>query len=373
MDYEKKYKETFEKAREIYNDSFFNEGVSGYNLMERLFPELRESEDEKIKKALINYFDNANKSDENPLMQYGIQTDKVITWLKKQGEKPQGKSALEAVNEEKVANQICVKPSDNIKPKFMVGDWITNGLCTWKIELIRDGLYCQTQCDIECGGDIESIDKEYHLWTIADAKPGDILASELCDSIILFGGIKDNNIDFYCDYDFTEIEVPGDRFAVNNGQHYGSVEDTEDFHPATKEQRDVLMKAMKEAGYTFDFDKKELKKIEEECDGEDYGIDSLWHAHRILEKTLGKVEGYQSDDGILEHKCAITAVKKLCEQKPKWSEEDEKTWKELIEEVKDQLDSVPPPLCRDKEDEKVLKQVTRWLDWLKSLKQRIGG
>ena len=53
-----------------------------------------------------------------------------------------------------------------------------------------------------------------------------------------------------------------------------------------------------------------------------------------------------------------------------WSEEDEKTWKELIEEVKDQLDSVPSPDCMGKEDEKVLKQLTRWLDWLKSIKDR---
>ena len=168
-------------------------------------------------------------------------------------------------------------------------------------------------------------------------------------------------------------------------------------------------------------EKKELKEIEdEEYNGEDYGIDSLWHAHRILEKTLGKVGGYQTDDGILAHKCAITAVKKLYEKKsawseedehrfkdtiyfldtakkhyastveldacidwlkslkdrvqpqsqPAWSEKDEKIWKELIEEVKDQLDSVPAPDCRDKEHEKVLKQLNKWLSWLKSLKYR---
>ena len=48
---------------------------------------------------------------------------------------------------------------------------------------------------------------------------------------------------------------------------------------------------------------------------DDYGIDGLWHAQRILEKTLGCVDGYQSDEGILEHKCAISAVKNLYEQK----------------------------------------------------------
>lgn len=61
--------------------------------------------------------------------------------------------------------------------------------------------------------------------------------------------------------------------------------------------------------------KVEQKPIEE-VNGEDYGIDGLYHAQRILEQTLGNVEGYQSDDGILEHKCAISAVKKLSEQKP---------------------------------------------------------
>lgn len=42
MDYKKKYEEALARAREIYNDSFFNEGVSGHNLMERIFPELRQ-------------------------------------------------------------------------------------------------------------------------------------------------------------------------------------------------------------------------------------------------------------------------------------------------------------------------------------------
>ena len=115
----------------------------------------------------------------------------------------------------------------------------------------------------------------------------------------------------------------------------------------------------------------EQKPEIEEINGEDYGIDGLWHAQRILERTLGSVEGYQSDDGILDHKAAITAVKKLYEQKPaEWSKKDEKIWKELIEEVKDQFDSIPAPDCRDKEDEKVLKQLNKWLTWLKSLRHQ---
>lgn len=83
------------------------------------------------------------------------------------------------------------------------------------------------------------------------------------------------------------------------------------------------------------------QKSNELPNGEDYGIDGLYHAIHILEETFGKVDGYQTDDGILEHKCAINAVKELSkhkqelltkekalknspfvEQKP-WSEEDE--------------------------------------------------
>ena len=77
-----------------------------------------------------------------------------------------------------------------------------------------------------------------------------------------------------------------------------------------------------------------MKKV----NGEDYGIDGLWHAQRIIKETLGSVEGYQSDDGILEHKAAITAVSKLSEQKPtEWSEEDSYYRNciiQIIEEIK---------------------------------------
>lgn len=79
---------------------------------------------------------------------------------------------------------------------------------------------------------------------------------------------------------------------------------------------------------TINFSSPTCNEEDEEYNGEDYGIDSLYHAQRILEKTLGKVDGYQTDDGILEHKAAITAVKKLYGQKP-WSEEDEKIIKRI--------------------------------------------
>ena len=106
-----------------------------------------------------------------------------------------------------------------------------------------------------------------------------MLTSELCDSIILFRGIKDDNIDFYCDYDISKIDIPVDRFSVNNGQHYGNVEDSKDFHPATKEQRDTLFAKIKEAGYEWSDKKKELKKIEQKStewsEEDDYNLQCM--------------------------------------------------------------------------------------------------
>lgn len=106
-------------------------------------------------------------------------------------------------------------------------------------------------------------------------------------------------------------------------------------------------------------EKEELKKSDEEdVNGEDYGIDSLYHAQRILEKTLGKVDGYQSDDGILEHKCAISAVKKLYEQNYSWSEEDESMYTRTLGILgKCYMGELPT-------------KVEEELKWFKSLKER---
>ena len=103
-------------------------------------------------------------------------------------------------------------------------------------------------------------------------------------------------------------------------------------------------------------EKQGEKKPTDLPNGEDYGIDGLWHAISILERTRGKVDGYQTDDGILEHECAISAVKKLYEQKP-WSEEDENYFNAIISIIiKNQS----------------LIKLDDWdIDWLKSLKYRV--
>ena len=206
-----------------------------------------------------------------------------------------------------------------VEPKFEIekGKWYVCNTSRYTDFIVGKAYYCPKN------GMLKPNENEiaryvardcFHPWTIADAKDGDVLAANEC--YVIFKEIDGLNIRCYCTYHY---------MGFNPSFHIDTLQNKTAFKPATKEQRNALMKAMADAGYTFDFEKKELKKVEDKnCDGEDYGIDSLFHAQRILEKTLGKVDGYQSDDGILSHKCAISAVKKLYEQKPaEWSEEDE--------------------------------------------------
>ena len=207
---------------------------------------------------------------------------------------------------------VVYEHTDKVKPKFHEGDWVTNGIdCIFQIASIENGIYYDIN---NCGSDIESTDKSYHLWTINDAKDGDILAVTMYPEGTWIGIFKEQNGCTFSSHCFVNTEGTFKLGTHNHGNGRA-------IHPATKEQRDLLFQKMEEAGYEWDAGKKELKEIEdEEYDGDDYGIDSLWHAKKILEETLGEVKGYQSDDGILEHKCAISAVDRLYKQKhAEWS------------------------------------------------------
>ena len=236
-------------------------------------------------------------------------------------------------------------------PKFKVGDWITDDTDTYQIVKIEDEWYITDEGDKVC---FSVIHQGYHLWTIQDAKDGDIIVNDFVGGtcVAIYKSFTNDGTNIYC-------HLVNNDFCPKHGTSNAK------WHPSTKEQRDILFQKMKEAGYEWNDEKKELNMAEsvqpELPNGEDYGIDSLYHAERILEKTLGEVEGYQSNDGILEHKCAIEAVKRLYNQKPAWSEEDENyenTLISLINEIKNQ------PLIR-------LEDWDCYIDWLKSIKERV--
>ena len=76
MDYEKLYNDALERAKNYYTKGYFMINSP----LEKIFPELKESEDEKIRKALIRFHKSTIDID-------GIKGEDIIDWLEKQGEK----------------------------------------------------------------------------------------------------------------------------------------------------------------------------------------------------------------------------------------------------------------------------------------------
>jgi hypothetical protein len=369
---------------------------------------------ERLRKTTIDFLKEfADKGYENAI--------ECIDWLEKQGESELSEDLGEYIVElskqfpevsfaklsriavrvknwfEKQGEQ---KPTDNAEPKFKVGAWITIDKPCQIISINDNGNYIVQYCDDEKTHELSKnfCESHFHIWSIKDAKDGDVLINTSAKYPFIFKQLKPSDIKTDIKNPLTVLGhcgIGGAGFTKSEG--WGDTANCT-YYPAAKEQRDLLFRKMYEAGYTFDFEKKELKKIEQKpakwhredeqnlnaClgyipdeflrrwltdiihvkydksvelpKGEDYGIDGLYAAVDILKKTLGKVDGYQSDDGILEHKCAISAVKKLYEQNP-WSEEDEKNY-----------DISLKILCASNKSEKLINNL---YDWFKSLKDRV--
>ena len=112
---------------------------------------------------------------------------------------------------------------------------------------------------------IQDVDKSASVFTIQDAKDGDVLAN---DHHILI--LKE------LDYNWGDDSTPSAVKAYCGIKPNGNFEIGKDnwcfcgtlhIHPATKEQRDTLMRAMADEGYEWEAEKKELKEIEK------YGTD----------------------------------------------------------------------------------------------------
>ena len=243
-------------------------------MMEYVFPELAESEDERVRKALIDYLDDANKADENPLQSYGIHTDKAIAWLEKLGYKQQGKTALETIMEEKspvetlgispeeyeeMVNECIYSESvDKVEPKFHAGDWIisNNKKSTYQVVEVKRGIYVirDNIDNHEYHIGIEECEKSGRPWTIKDAKDGDLIyvSTEEKGIQAIFHEYKNRTIFFHC-------YLCGD-FIQDGYMPIGSVELV---HPLQKVHCRRFFEKMREACYEWDAEKKELKKIEQ--------------------------------------------------------------------------------------------------------------
>lgn len=224
------YDEALERARAFELPEY-------KNIMASVFPELAESKDERIRKAILTGLIDCRDAPDLGWSDFGgINIDECITWLEKQGK----------------------QTADKVEPKFKFGDWITS---------IDDEGKVSTQKVVDFWGDkvrLVGLDEyftlypkselnNYHLWSITDAKNGDLIyvSTEEKGIQAIFHEYKNDTIFFHC-YLCADF-VQGGYMPI------GSVELT---YPLQKTHYNRFFEKMHEAGYGWDGKKKELKKIE---------------------------------------------------------------------------------------------------------------
>lgn len=380
----KAYDEALWKAGELYQPS-------DSALLEEIFPELIKYNDEKVRGAIIHFISHT------PTVPIGrINKETMLTWLEKQGEpkpilpkwkykndntpllrdsiilnkygcvskSPSGAlvsdvwvidyDELAKLPKEENEMQYKQKLANKVKPKFKVGDWITDGNSVLHITNMDYGFY-QFEDSYNA---ISIIDEKYHLWTIQDAKSGDVLACGKC--ILIFDQLSEFN---------NEQALMDICHCTSKGFYWQDTKDRDvweldGFKPATKEQRDTLFAKMHEAGFEWDAERKELKIID-------------WNKHIKYEANSPSIieenPAWSLDD--------VYMIKNICHAFEKGSSQYK--W---LKSLKDKVQPQPKQEW-SKEDEKTLADACIMLDWykgnnwwkaqyikdwLKSIKQRMG-
>ena len=294
------YDKAIERAKKLYDNG----------ITEEIFPELKEDDDERIKKELIQWVDEFPD-----IIWRGHYKKDIIAWLEKQGKQKRQVHFPKFTFDDILALQCCMvtvknvqednelyeqlnlihnkmydayrlgkqgetspilsnslntgkneqKTADKVEPKFKVGDWIISSvLGTARIIGVNDSN--EFQLEYTDGkqefSSIDYVNYAYDKWTIENGKDGDVLSfySEYKGNKMVQVGIIEKYVGKHggCSNTF-KIHV-----GVNwdNNLQIGRYMGCSDIYPATKEQRDLLFQKIKETGYEWDVDKKELKKLD---------------------------------------------------------------------------------------------------------------
>lgn len=261
----KAYDEALERAKE-YNFNGAKQVVK--DLVTYIFPELAESEDERIRKELISKINGLWENDAVMWPSTLEEKNKYITWLEKQGQKSTSeiikeyfantpKEQLDKDWEEfKHLNNIGPIIETGNEPKFKVGDWIINRTNAIIMQIVNNiDFYESVEIDGQRRTDTYNyVEWDFRLWTIQDAKDGDVLVY-VTDEEDLWIMIYQSLYEPYEGHVHYHALLVNDDFS-DKGTCCICIDDLK---PATKEQSDFLFLKMKETGYKWD---KEKKRIE---------------------------------------------------------------------------------------------------------------
>ena len=288
------YDKAIERAKKLYDNG----------ITEEIFPELKEDDADSIKKDLIQWVDEFPD-----IIWRGHYKKDIIAWLEKQGEQKRQVHFPKFTFDDILALQCCMvtvknvqednelyeqlnlihnkmydvykigkqgetspilsnslntekneqKTADKVEPKFKVGDWIISSVLG-TAHIIGTNDSNEFQLEYTDGkqkfSSIDYVNYAYDKWTINNVKDGDVLftSSSACSDTFVFKSIDEKgNAECYFAYDSE------DGFTEGKYHFIGSASDCK---PATKAQRDFLIKVMTNAGYEWDVDKKELNKLD---------------------------------------------------------------------------------------------------------------
>ncbi|MCR5270530.1 MAG: hypothetical protein K6D91_05885 [Prevotella sp.] len=362
-----RYDEAIERAKKVLLDCTAEE----QKVVEYITPELKESEWEIIRKSIIRVV-KGNMPD-------NYFRKKYLDWLEKQGEMDMESYKIAEDEKREFVGHGFIKCYANFKDfkekETYWLEYVGNDNYNVRSDNLLGKTYHITPCQLytifkkqtwlekqsekKLDGTFVNIDDVREdfvseVYRVLDADPNNDRANQIIDAFDSLPTLElekrqveqNPNTDFY---DLRTWKYIVDAVLTEKegiGQYFDS--------PFTEE---VAKKLQKRFG-NIEQNPTDLPN------GEDYGIDGLHAAVDILQKTLGKVDGYQTDDGILEHECAISAVISLFEQKPVWSKEDNIMLQCAITHFECQKRN-----CIGGGNRK--KAMQEYIDWLKSIEDRV--
>ena len=297
------------------------------------------SDGNDVVKCLINgmkFYYEDNEEATWGTEKFSMKVKDILSWLEKQGEQ---------------------KPVDKVEPKFNVGDWvIDNKNRVGIIVRILDEHYIVSFDGREVQISFEWEGKLFRKWSIKDAKDGDVLAEDTCTFIIKKLN-HDLTAEIYCC-----LYSDGD-FEINSNLWF----DDTCTYPATKEQRDLLFQKMKEFGYEWDFEKKELMKIEKNTDvNHEYFSELLENDDSKDINDYAYQVAYCMSHDWLEETATWEDVQKAVKLGAEWQKQ-KLTWSD-----EDAYNSKLISSTINRDQDLSLKTKDKLTSWIKSIKQRIG-
>ena len=301
-------------VKQMIIDGHISQGVA-----EKYFPELKESEDEEIRIAILNYLKKMWGNCKDHIC--GIHIEDAIAWLEKQGESTLieeikrrkevllsekekavsiseklslgGRIAMleellvfvnEKQGEQKPTDSYCrenckgfqetgkcfadgdckakreAESIDKVEPKFHEGDFIkhnkANIIC--KVISVNSGSYYVENIGTNGRIELSNAEQNFHLWAIKDARDGDVLITVDNERPFIFKGCLDPN---HPDSPVAYCGIDTEGYFCVGESKFNYWWTDEKVHPATKEQRNLLFQKMKEAGYEWNPENKVLNKI----------------------------------------------------------------------------------------------------------------